>query len=387
MIVRLIIAMALVASVAQAQSSQGGGDGGPVSQITVTGARKGEKLPPPAVTIDMQTDDSAIGQFVSVYPDGAFQAKVSGQVTLNCDVDIYGLAEWCEVLSETPEGKNFGRAAMTLRPTFKVPPAMGPNGPVRSMMRIAINFKAPNPQFDTMPTSSSAMPGECGMGGKPCPTSWIKNNPLPRRLITMLDHPTWAQAPSTADWNQAYPAEAGNAEGYAVAHCQVVKFGGLSRCQITKETPTKLGFGNAALLLTRKFQLTPDLAKPRRGEDVWVDVPIRFAPPNRGEERMIDSPKWTYGFDAERAPKVFPPEAVAQGVSTGRGVVLCRVTVGGSLTNCQPQAAEPEGLGFSEAAALLASTMKMNPWSSDGAPVDGASVQIAIRLGLKKPQN
>jgi hypothetical protein len=31
--------------------------------------------------------------------------------------------------------------------------------------------------------------------------------------------------------------------------------------------------------------------------------------------------------------------------------------------------------------------MKMNPWSSDGAPVDGASVQIAIRLGLKKPQN
>jgi hypothetical protein len=102
---------------------------------------------------------------------------------------------------------------------------------------------------------------------------------------------------------------------------------------------------------------------------------------------MIDSPKWTYGFDAERAPKVFPPEAVAQGVSTGRGVVLCRVTVGGSLTNCQPQAAEPEGLGFSEAAALLASTMKMNPWSSDGAPVDGASVQIAIRLGLKKPQN
>ena len=140
MSVRLIIAMVLVASVAQAQPSQGGGDAGPVSQITVTGARKGEKLPPPAVTIDMQTDDSAIGQFVSVYPDGAFQAKVSGQVTLNCDVDIYGLAEWCEVLSETPEGKNFGRAAMTLRPTFKVPPAMGPKGPVRSMMRIAMSM-------------------------------------------------------------------------------------------------------------------------------------------------------------------------------------------------------------------------------------------------------
>ena len=55
----------------------------------------------------------------------------------------------------------------------------------------------------------------------------------------------------------------------------------------------------------------------------------------------------------------------------------------GSLTGCTPEAGDPAGLGFSEIAAELASTMKMNPWSADAAPVDGAVVRVAIRLKLK----
>jgi hypothetical protein len=59
------------------------------------------------------------------------------------------------------------------------------------------------------------------------------------------------------------------------------------------------------------------------------------------------------------------------------------VAADGALTQCAPEAAEPAGLGFSEAAAKLASTMKMNLWSTDGAPVEGGVVHIPIRLNLK----
>ncbi len=48
-----------------------------------------------------------------------------------------------------------------------------------------------------------------------------------------------------------------------------------------------------------------------------------------------------------------------------------------------PEAGDPDGLGFSEAAAKLASTMRMNLWSADGAPVEGGVVHIPIRLNLK----
>ena len=44
------------------------------------------------------------------------------------------------------------------------------------------------------------------------------------------------------------------------------------------------------------------------------------------------------------------------------------------------------GLGFSEAAVKLASTMRMNPWTIDGAPVDGAVVRVGVRLNLKSPR-
>ena len=74
---------------------------------------------------------------------------------------------------------------------------------------------------------------------------------------------------------------------------------------------------------------------------------------------------------------------MASGLTTGRGVARCLVANDGSLTKCAPEAGDPAGLGFSEAAAKLASTMKMNLWSTDGAPVEGGVVHIPIRLNLK----
>jgi hypothetical protein len=59
------------------------------------------------------------------------------------------------------------------------------------------------------------------------------------------------------------------------------------------------------------------------------------------------------------------------------------VGLGGLITDCAPEAGEPDGLGFSEAAAKLATGMKMNLWAADGSPVEGGVVHIPIRLNLK----
>ena len=66
---------------------------------------KGDKGPPPVATIVMQTDDNAIGTFASAWPDSAYRSKTPCELRLNCDIDRYGLAEWCEVLSSRRKAK------------------------------------------------------------------------------------------------------------------------------------------------------------------------------------------------------------------------------------------------------------------------------------------
>ena len=77
-----------------------------------------------------------------------------------------------------------------------------------------------------------------------------------------------------------------------------------------------------------------------------------------------------------------PPEAVAKGLKTGRGVARCVVAPDGALTGCTPAPGDPDGVGFSEAAVKLAASMRMNPWTADGGPVDGAVIRLPIRFNL-----
>ena len=116
-----------------------------------------------------------------------------------------------------------------------------------------------------------------------------------------------------------------------------------------------------------------------------MDVPVRF--PSRLElvDRTVMAPSWLIGSSTPRPPpKLFPLEAVAQGLTTGRGVARCTVGPDGVLTACVPEPGDPDGLGFSEAAAKLAGGMKMNLWSNDDAPVEGGVVHVPVRLNHMK---
>lgn len=317
-----------------------------------------------ATTVEMQGDDSAGGTYVTVWPKTAYQVRANGEATLSCLIDAYGLAETCSVVAETPPGRGFGRAALELRTTFRMTPAMGANGPEASTMSFVIHFKAPDSQFS--PSGFLAL-----------------RNPLAMRDVTMMDHPIWVQAAGFDDLAQAYPAGAGNVEGYAVAHCRVQGSGELSSCQIIKQSPEHLGFGKAALGLMDKFKILPALAATPAGAPIWVDLPIRFPAPGGSGQHQVNSPIWLVRFDPANAPKVFPPQATAKGLTSGVGVARCIVGPDGGLTGCAPAPGDPDGLGFSDAAVTLASVMKMNLWSADASPVVGAVALIKIRMNLQ----
>jgi len=339
--------------------------------------------PAPDVRVEMRGSDDQPGHGVAIWPQTAYQARDDGRVTLRCLIDVHGLAERCDVAFESPKGKGFGKAALHMRPTFKLEPTQGPDGPVEAIKFIAVAFRAP----DTY--TQKTYGGSCSSGladNVMCSTvmgTQIFNGALAMQRVTMLDFPVWTQAASFDDLARAYPAKAGGADGYAAAHCRVLRSGDLTECRIIKEAPEGQGFGKAALSLASQFRVAPKLAATHHSTALWVDVPIRF--PARAElaDRTITAPLWTLGFDTSQPPRIFPPEAAANGVRTGRGVARCIVGADGSMTQCVPESAEPEGLGFSETAAKLASAMKMNLWSADGAPVVGGVVHVPVRLNLK----
>jgi len=328
--------------------------------------------------------------FTAIWPAGAYSALTTGHVTLSCFVDTHGLAERCRVLDETPDGKKFGQAALELRPTLVLTPAKGPDGaPISAELRIGIDFQPPKKELYGAQGTEAEVSKLKDLQALADLSTPIAGNPLAMRAVTMLDNPVWMATASFDDLARAYPQKGGGLEGYAAAHCEVVRsgpaMGKLRQCQVIKEAPSGRDFGRAALSLAAKFRLAPTaLAEaPRSTAPIWVDIPIRFAPPESSGEHTVMSPSWVQAFDVRAAPKLFPPEAVAAGLTTGRGVTRCLVGSDGSLTGCAPEPGDPDGLGFSEAAAKLASTMKMNLWAADGAPVAGGVVHIPIRLNLK----
>jgi hypothetical protein len=355
-----------------------------ISPLTVTAQPK--EAPPADATVSIDSDSDAIGgQLVSVWPTGAWESRTNGHVTLRCFIDVHGLAERCRVAYESPPGRGFGAAALQLQPTLKLPPAKGPDGaPIGATMNIALNFKAPNLEDNLQALNAGvAMPND----GIDSSKLQLQHNPISMRRVTMMNHPVWVKAPTFDDLAKAYPARGDGIEGYAVAHCEVARTGVVKNCIASKELPGGHGFAKAAVTLGEQFRVSPQaMSYAPHGAPVEVDIPIRMPPPAMLADRTVNAPTWLAGVDPAAQLRLFPPEAAARGVASGRGVARCAVAADGSVTGCSPEPADPEGLGFSEAAVKLASTMRMNLWSADGAPVEGGVVHLAFRLNLQPAQ-
>jgi len=296
----------------------------------------------------------------AVWPARALRDGISGQAVVDCAVNLHGLLEQCEIASETPPGMAFGTAALLLTPSFLMRPANGPEGPVPSRVTIPINFKA------DAPTGQSG--GGHDMLGE----------------VTVLTAVDWATAPTFADLERAYPVEAGGVRGHVSLRCRVTTDGVVRDCLTTQESPKDKGFDKAGRSLTGRFHARLDPALVKRGQAVWVNIPVSFIPPGSLEfqGRHVGEPIWSVGLDPTRMTKLFPKGAAAKGVKTGRGVAECAVFIDGSLVDCKPLAGEPDHMGFSESAVEVARIMRMVPWTQEGGPVDGADIRIPIRFNL-----
>jgi hypothetical protein len=192
----------------------------------------------------------------------------------------------------------------------------------------------------------------------------------------------WVAAPTFADVAGAYPDIGGGVAGVVVLRCSLQRDGALKACKILYARPSDREFGPAALKLSGLFRMRIDPTQLKTYLPMTADVQMRLAAPfvDEAKQKRIVDPQWLIGPDVSQQATMFPPQAAAKGVTTGLGYADCAVAADGALQACQPYGGEPPGLGFSQAAAKAAASMRMSPWTNAGGPVDGARVRIPIRF-------
>lgn len=286
-----------------------------------------------------------------VFPVAAVKAGKDGRAVIRCRVTTDGFLDRCKVLSETPEGLGFGHSALALAPQFLMSPKIRNGQPVEAEISLPITWEG-------------LAEGNFGPVSK-------------ERLI--ID-PPWKAAPSLAQVEAAWPkAAAGEDNGQAALRCRLKETGALNDCEVISELPKGKGFGKAALALADHFTVSVAPGDAKIARLIQVDVPFRFRPPG-APGRQLTKPRWIQMADAEGLARAYPQAARKAGVKNGLGVVSCVVTTEGRLTDCQASREEPAGLDFAASAMIVAGSMRMNPWTTEGEPVDGQRIRLPIRF-------
>ncbi len=307
--------------------------------------------------IKRPTGDDLMG----AYPRDALEQGIGGTGLVECEVALDGLLRKCVVVSENPPGSGFGAAALLVMPQIRMKPGTVDGKPVVAKVRIPINFSVDG---GVSRRPQKPMTGPPRAGG-----------------VTMYVKPVWETAPTSADVARVRPRAP--VEGRVVLQCPFSSTRTLRYCDIIQEEPHGKGFGAAARELSHSFRaLALPGGKPAAGDltrfAVQFDLPA--ANPDAAGAMVITKPEWKTLPELTDFDAVFPKAAKAAKVREGRGVLDCEVAVGGALVGCRLAGETPEGLGFGEAALKLSAHFALNPWTSDGRPVDGARIRLPIHF-------
>jgi TonB family protein len=97
----------------------------------------------------------------------------------------------------------------------------------------------------------------------------------------VIANPNWARKASAADIVRYYPylAQKEGVNGRATVSCVATEGGALDGCSIESEGPAGYGFGDAALKLTKLFQMKPKTVDGSPTPGGQVTFPIAFEVP------------------------------------------------------------------------------------------------------------
>lgn len=169
----------------------------------------------------------------------------SGQAALRCNLDGAGVLRNCEVISEKPYGKGFGKAAKTLAKSFHI--AYAPeDAKLLKTFKVDVPFRFRDPA-----------------------------TPDARKLTK----PRWIRTLSPEGMLTVYPeaaVKAGVRTGEGAATCTVTAAGELTNCQAVRESPAGLDFGAAAVKAAGIMRMNPWTKEGDTVEGLVITLPITF---------------------------------------------------------------------------------------------------------------
>ena len=182
-------------------------------------------------------------QINAAWPKGA-AGLTSGQAALRCALAKSGQLRGCNVISENPPGKGFGRAARELATLFQV--NVDPTDKHLSDFKVDLPFRFRDP----------ALPDN-----------------------RKLTRPHWIASLTPEGMAAVYPdaaIKAGVTSGEGAATCVVTVEGRLGACEAAREKPGGLDFAAAAVKAASMMRMNPWTKEGDTLEGLKVTVPFQF---------------------------------------------------------------------------------------------------------------
>lgn len=305
-------------------------------------------------------------QILAVFPTPAMRQGLDGEAVIHCAITVEGKLTGCRVLSETPAGKGFGGAALSLAPQFAMRPPLRDGRPMPGgEVRIPMSWQIPR---------KGALPGGRLYEGE---------TDLPRmnRFITGV---RWRDAPSFAQVTAAYPEKARTERvgGAVTMVCTFADGGAVRACRAEQENPKGYGFAKAAESLQPFFRTDEAVVDGRTLKGGRVFVPVTFTPAMLDTtEPVVGKPRWAALPSGDAMFGAYPEAARRAGVA-GSVQLNCRVAASGVMEDCQVAGETPAGQGFGAAGLSLSQYFRLAAWSEEGLPTIGGRVRIPMTYRL-----
>lgn len=241
--------------------------------IVVFGATAfGQHASPPKVNWIEKPTGEDIAEF---YPETAAEQGVNGGVLLCCQPQIDGRVK-CAPGFETPSSFGFGSAAMKVSRAFKMSDADAALWQqANKLVEIRLQFNIAESQPPSLGAETGKLPKD--VTGICAKVTQEQINTASAALDQVQPNVNWITKPNGNDFARFYPIQASRdgVSGAAVLCC-LPEDDGHVKCASVVDGPKGYEFGEAAVRISREFQMSSeDVARWRRKNE-FVEIPIRF---------------------------------------------------------------------------------------------------------------